>query len=288
MIDKKMKRIDLQMHTHYSDGKFSPKDVIDMALKKGMKAIAITDHDSVKGIEEGIEYSKDKDIEFVLGIELSCREEFYDGTIDILGLFIDHENEELKKFVERDRERRRIEKKEMVEKLNNLGYEISFDELVRESGESMGRPTIARILFKKYPGKFESVNDVFKKLIGEGKEGYVHREKTSVSEAMGVIHNAGGVSVLAHPGRYIRDLDGVVDKFIENGGKAIEVYYPYAKLFRVDEIVERGWIDRFKRIVEDKNLLVSGGSDFHDFERGSEIGDAGISDEEFERLKNFR
>jgi adenylyl-sulfate kinase len=277
--------VDLQIHSTYSDGKFSPKEILDMALERGMKAIAITDHDTIGGIEEAIEYCKDKDIEFVSGVELSCKEEFYSGTIDVLGLFIDSENEDLRRFIKKDQKNRYNEKKEMIEKLKGLGYEISFNELLEKSGDSLGRPAIADILFKRYPEKFSSSKEVFEKLIGEGRPGFIHRDKVRIKDAVNIINKSGGVSVLAHPGRYIVNVDKVIDKFVENGGEAIEVNYPYKDLLRIGEEVENGWIEMFKKVAENRGLLISGGSDFHDFDRGSRIGDSGLSIEEFKMLK---
>ena len=283
-----MKKIDLQMHTTFSDGKFSPQEVIDFALAKGMEAIAITDHDSVKGIVPALAYCKNKPIIFVPGIELSCRENFYEGTIDVLGLFIDHTNTALEKFIARDKERRIIEKKEIVTKLQKLGYQITFDELTKESGESLGRPIIARMLVKKYPDTFKTVNEVFANLIGEGKPAYVYREKASIKGAIAVIHEAGGISVLAHPGRYGESTDKIIRKFIDDGGKGIEVYYPYKKIFKISIEQEEALIKKFSGIAKKENLLVSGGSDFHDFERGTEIGDGGISREEFKKFSHYQ
>ena len=95
------KQIDLQIHTTASDGAFSPLEIIDIALKKGMKTIAITDHDTISGLKEAVEYINDKNIEFVPGVELSCHENFYPKTIDVLGLFIDYNNKDIRDFIKK-------------------------------------------------------------------------------------------------------------------------------------------------------------------------------------------
>lgn len=276
-----MKKIDLQIHTTASDGKSSPSEIIRLAINKGMKAIAITDHDTISGLREAMEYKKDKNIELVSGIELSCHEDFYQKTIDVLGLFIDYKNKELKEFIKKSQDDRIEEKKEIIKKLNNLGYKITFDELIQESGESLGRPIIGRILVRKYPEEFSTVDDVFQKLIGEGKPAFVPRPKVSMKKAVEIIKRAEGISILAHPGRYGNSFKEIIIKFEQDGGDGIECDYPYEKIIGISDNINK----RLRKIAEEKDLLISGGSDFHDLERGSEMGDCGLTDEEFYKLK---
>lgn len=278
-----MKKIDLQIHTNNSDGAFSPKEIVDFAIEKNMQVISITDHDTISGLKEAIDYSSDKNIIFIPGVELSCHEPFYSKTIDILGLFINPDSKELNDFILKCRVDRVNEKKEIIKKLNNLGYNLSFDELLKESGESLGRPVIARMLLKKYPNKFSSVDDVFNKLIAEGKPAFVLRPKTPMKQAIDIVDKAGGISILAHPGRYGNYLNEIIDKFKEGRGNGIEVDYPYNKILGIDDNVNL----RLREIANKKNLLMSGGSDFHDFKRGSEIGDGGLTKEEFNLLVDF-
>ncbi|MBS3072632.1 PHP domain-containing protein [Candidatus Pacearchaeota archaeon] len=279
-----MKKIDLQIHTNFSDGVFSPKEIVDLAIKNKMKAIAITDHDTISGLKEAIEYSKDKNLEFVPGVEFSCHEEFYTQTIDVLGLFINHKNEELNEFIKKCQGDRIKEKKEIIKKLNNLGYEITFDELLKESGDSLGRPVIGKILVSKYPNEFSNVDDVFKKLIGEGKPAFVPRQKTSIKQAINIIKRSGGISILAHPGRYGNFVFEIIGKFEKDGGNGMEVDYPYNKILGTGNEIN----DKLRVVAKEKNLLISGGSDFHDFERGSLIGDAGLTETEFDKLKDYK
>jgi len=279
-----MKKIDLQIHTNYSDGAFSPKEIIDLAIKSEMKAIAITDHDTISGLKEAVNYSKDKDLEFIPGIELSCHESFYPRTIDILGLFINHKNKELNDFIKNCQNDRINEKKEIIKKLNNLGYEITFKELIKESGDSLGRSIIGKILLRKYPNEFLTVGDVFQKLIGDGKPAFVPRPKTSMKQAIQIIKRAEGVSVLAHPGRYGNSIFEIIDKFTEDMGDGIEVDYPYNKILGISDDINL----KLRNLASEKRLLISGGSDFHDFTRGSLIGDAGLTEEEFEILKKYK
>lgn len=277
-----MKKIDLQMHSIASDGTFSPKELVDLAIKKGMRAIAITDHDTISGLDEAIEHAKNKDIEIVPGVEISCSESEFKPTIDVLGLFIDHKDPDLNVFLDKYKEERVNEKKKIIEKLNSLGYEITFQELLEEGSDSLGRPSIARILIRKYPEKFQTIPQVFDKLIGKGKQAFVPRKKSTLKEAIEVIKKAGGISILAHPGRYLDESYKIIEHFIESGGKGIEIDYPYQKICGIDDKINQ----EFLEIARSRNLIVSGGSDFHDLKRGSEIGDAGLSEEDFEKMKS--
>lgn len=281
-----MEKIDLQIHSTASDGNFSPTEVIDIAIKNEMKAIAITDHDTVSGIQEAIDYSKDKQIEFIPGIEISCKESEFKPTIDILGLFIDHNNQELINFLDKIKKDRVEEKKIIIKKLNNLGYEITLEELLKKADDSLGRPHIARILIEKYPEKFSTVDQVFNELIGEGKPAFHPRDKITMEKAINVINSAGGISILAHPGRYLNEYPDIIKKLISLNGDGIEVDYPYSKILKISEEKSDEINNHLRETASKENLLMSGGSDFHDFERGSEIGDAGLSEEEFQKLKS--
>jgi len=280
-----MKPCDLQIHTTASDGKFSSREIVDLALKKEIKVIAITDHDTISGLNDAIEYANGKNIEIVPGVELSCHEDFFTGTIDVLGIFIDHKNSELEDFLKECREERANEKKEIIKKLNALGYAVTFGELLKEGGESLGRPSLARILIRKYPEKFSTISEVFDALIGDGKPAFVLRKNTSMRKAINLIKKAGGISILAHPGRYFGGIEDIIDRFVGDGGNGIEVDYPYDKILKIDKEKSNGINENLREIAKEKGLLVSGGSDFHDFERGNEIGDGGINVEELNLIK---
>ncbi len=277
--------IDLQMHTNASDGKYSPKEVVTLAKKKGMKMIAITDHDTISGIAEALEQSKKTGVEVIPGVELSCHEPFYKHTIDILGLFIDPSSKALGIFMEANRHNRIVEKEEILRKLSELGYHITFDELHKESGESLGRPVIARMLVKKYPEQLTTVNDVFEKLIGDGKPAFVKREKTTMKEAIKIIKASGGVSILAHPARYGNDHETIIEHYVTDGGTGIETNYPNDKILGLTKERSEEFNNHIRQLAKQHDLLHSGGSDFHDEER-SHIGDGGVTEEEFKLLKN--
>lgn len=273
-----MKSIDLHIHTNASDGKYSPQEIVDFAIQKGMNKIAITDHDTISAIEEAINYSRGKNIEIINGVEISCEEEKLGiENIHIIGLFIDYKNKNFLELLNKLRDYRVEQKREMVRKLNELGYEINFEEVVQEVGDTFGRCHIAKILIKKYPDKFTKIREVLDELLMKGKPAYVKDKAISIPEAIEAIKNAGGISVLAHPGIYPH-LQKILDIFIESGGNGLELNYPYDTIYRLnkEEIIKR-----IKKISEENNLMTSGGSDFHDEERGTEIGEEGIDETEF-------
>jgi len=122
--------IDLQNHTLASDGENTPEQLVDLAVEHKLSAIAITDHDSIASLKPAIEYSKDKDIEIIPGIELSCDDPLFDyDKIDVLGLFVDYNNKELNDLIKHINERREGNKKLIIEKIKNLGYEIEYEGL---------------------------------------------------------------------------------------------------------------------------------------------------------------
>ena len=270
------------MHTTASDGELSPQQLIDYALKRGVEIIAITDHDEIKGIDEALEYAKHKNITVVPGIEVSCFQEYFFSEIDVIGLFIDHKSEAIQQLSVKFKEFRAEEKKEMIKKLNSLGYDITFEELLKKVNGSIGRPHIAKVLIEKYPNQFSSINDVFDKLIGKGKPAYAQRKKLSIKDAVGIIQTAGGIAILAHPGRYRKnEMLEIISIFSLAGGDGMEADYPYEQLMKTSNLINL----ELRALAGEKNLLISGGSDFHDMERGSEIGDAGVNKDEFKLLK---
>ena len=281
-----MFKIDLHMHTTASDGALSPKEIIDLAIQKKMKTIAITDHNSISSIQEALEYSEGKDIEVVPGIEISCESEDY-PEVHIVGLFIDYKNKELIKSLENLKQTGIKHKIKILEKLNELGYEISLEELKKIKGDVFGRPTIAKGLLKKYPDRFSNIKQIFKELLGANKKAYVKPKRISIKQTIQTIKNAKGISILAHPGVYLNKFEKIINEFIAFGGQGIEINYPYDKVYGLDKKLSELRNIKFKKIAEERGLLVSGGSDFHGGERDSELGGQGINDEEFMKLRSF-
>lgn len=128
-------KIDLHVHSTSSDGKLTPQELIDWAIESKIKAIAITDHDNVNGIKEAVDYSKNKNIDFVPGIEFSANPGDLAKEIHIVGLFIEYDNEKIRNLIVRQNEFRIENNKKIIKKLNELGYEITFEEALKEGWE---------------------------------------------------------------------------------------------------------------------------------------------------------
>jgi len=278
-----MTKIDLHMHSNYSDGKFSPRELIDIASKKGISAMAITDHDKATANKEAETYAKEKGIEYVHGIEITATPPEGVKELHIVGLFIDSENEEIKKIPERHKKYAIATAKKIIEKLNILNYKINFKELLEETkGEHFGRPFIAKVLMKKYPEKFQERGQVFDELLGKQGKSFVMPQGTELDEIIKIIHNAGGIAIVAHPWYLGENMLEILEKFVSFGGDGIELDCSPKDSFskNTEEILEN--------FAKKNNLVISGGTDFHEIKEGGiEIGDKGISEKEFLKLKGY-
>jgi hypothetical protein len=245
--------IDLHTHTTASDGTFSPKKIIDYAINKKIKVIAITDHNSVSGVNSAIKYSKGKDIEVISGVEIDCYEPSLNIIIHIVGLFIDTENKEL---------------------VNNLKKQKRklFNYLIRAI-----KYILKKTIFSSFLIKIKS------KLINKKP---VAIPSLSLEETIKIIKSSGGIAIIAHPGVINKEkLTPLIKLFKKYGGKGIEVYYPYNKAYEFNEIKTKETILNMKRLAISKKLLISGGSDFHGYGRNTDLGEKGIFQEELNKLK---
>ncbi|MFA6815528.1 MAG: PHP domain-containing protein [Lentisphaeria bacterium] len=250
--------IDLHSHSTASDGTFSPKDIVVTALYKGLKAIALTDHDTVDGLEEFLttgEKYKDK-IETIPGIELSCVNE-HGINFHIVGLFIQQNTPELQSLIQKVCVWRDERNHEICEKLIECGIPISWEEIQAECpGNVVGRPHIAAVLIRK--GYCNNNQHAFRKYIGRGRPGYVSRRCPLPEVSIAAIHAAGGLAIWAHP--YTRGrLTNVKCKELTaelqtQGLDGIEAYYTMHTPTQINSVL---------KIADELGLLVSGGSDFH-------------------------
>ncbi len=280
--------IDLHTHTRASDGVLSVEDIIAEAEKAGLNALAITDHDTVKAAKR-IKDIKTS-IEVIPGIEVSV----YDNRLDyidlhVLGLFIDPENPKLLSTLERLDKEREDQKKAIVSRLNELGYEITYEEARKKAEGSVGRPHIARVLMENYPRQFSSISEVFEKLLDQGKPAF--RSRTAffcLEDAIMLIHDAGGLAVLAHPAVYKYDLKKLLDDFKRLGGDGIETVYDYASNYGRNGYTEEANArirKELHQLAEEKGFLESGGSDFHGPNKGARLGHLDVPDEFLRKLK---
>ncbi len=257
---------DLHIHTYESDGTLSPTAVVHLAQKVGIQTIAITDHDSVNGITEALLVAKQVGIEVIPGIEFSCLYQMQE--VHILGYYIDVSNRELRQEISYIAEARRDRAEKIVRKLNKLGIEISYDRVRKiAAGDIIGRPHIAQAMIEK--NYIKNMQQAFSKsYIDKGGRAYVERYKLSPGEAINLIHNAGGIAVIAHPGLCYRS-NGLQEEDIvrikQNRLDGLEVFHSAHSVAQTDY---------YLNLAMNHSLLITGGSDFHGgtTKEGSEIG----------------
>lgn len=243
---------DLHIHTTKSDGTCEPNEIVKLAKNADLSVVAITDHDTVDGIDEAKEASRLYGVEVIPGIELNSYDDRQD--VHILGYFIDYKNDNFVKRLKDIRESRTIRAKLIISKLNAMNINITYSDVSSYTkGSFVGRPHIARAIVKA--GYAKSVKEAFDKYIGENSPAYVKRYRLHPFESIRMIANAGGIPVLAHPG-LLTD-KGIIKHLIANGLKGIEVYH--SKHSKSDT-------DFFKNFALENNLLITGGSDFHGVE----------------------
>lgn len=243
-------RFDLHVHTNQSDGLFSPEEVVDMSVTKNLKGIAITDHDSITGIERAINHSKKYyDFKIIPGIEISCIHN--DEEVHLLGYFIDYKNYDIINITETLKSSRLNRGIDMVNRLNELGLEVSIEEVKELSGEKyIGRPHIARAMIKR--GYVTSIQEAFSRYLNRGRPAYVERYKISITETISLIKKIGGISVLAHPG-LLKD-KSIINYCIELGIDGIECIHSKHNQSDISSMLD---------IAKKHNLIATGGSDFH-------------------------
>lgn len=241
---------DLHIHTYFSDSTDSPEEVIEQARQKKLAAIAITDHDTVEGIDPTIEAAAGSGIEVIPGIELSSNQNGRD--IHVLGYFFDYKNKKFLKKLKEVQADRLSRMKEMIQKLGALGIKgITLDEvLALGQSESIGRPHLATVLVQK--GHVANMKQAFNKYLAEGMPAYVDKFKLSPAEAISLIKEAGGISVLAHP--MVTNVDEMIPQFAKDGLDGLEVYYPNCA---------NNITSFYEGIAKKRKLLIAGGSDAH-------------------------
>ena len=280
--------IDLHTHTNSSDGTLSLAELVRRAESAGLSAIAITDHDTVQSARE-IARLQSK-IEVIPGIEFSV----YDNKLDyidihVLGLFIGPENEKLHSRLSALEIERENQKKSIIKKLNELGFIITFEDAKKFATGSIGRPHIARALIEKYPEEFHSISECFDKLLDQGKPAFKTRSAFfCLDECIDLIHGAGGLAFLAHPGFYKYDLEKLLADFKRLGGDGIESVYDYVsnagarKFNEEDNIMLR---KQLQQAAKEMGFLESGGSDYHAPNKGAKLGGLGVPDNFLKKMK---
>ncbi len=239
---------DLHMHTTASDGTLSPAAMVALCQQEGLKAIAITDHDTAAGLAEAQAACTALGLRLVPGVELSC--EVPGAEVHILGFLCNFEHGPLVELLARMRTGRQDRAAQAVEQLCRAGYTVELDRVLELGRESVGRPHLARVLVDA--GHANSMTDAFDRFLVRGKVGYVPRPRLFPEEAIQTIRAAGGIPVVAHPG-LIGD-DKWVSAFVAAGAMGLEAYHSDHSGAQAA---------KYARWAAEKGLLITGGSDSH-------------------------
>lgn len=245
-------KVDLHIHTTYSDGAFSPEKVVDTAIESELGAIAITDHDNILSYKIATQYAKDKNIEILPGVEINTIYKGYE--VHILGYFMDFNNSDFQKLIKTQQQARIKQTKEIITLLaKKAGIKIKFENIVSQvaQGGSIGRPHIAKAITNA--GGTSSSIEAYNKYINDNSNVYVQRKTVTPFDAVEVIYDAGGIPVFAHP--YDVDIASQLIKEMMNFGlRGIEAYHRKHS---------PAIIEYFSTIAEENGLIITGGSDFH-------------------------
>lgn len=250
----KNKTIDLHVHTKFSDGTDTPAATVLRGVNRGLAAIAITDHDTVAGVQEGIDQGLNSGLEVISGVELSA---VINGkSIHVLGYGLKAESPPLLESLGKIQTARKKRNREIIERLRDMGISINMEDLQNCSqGGQAGRPHFARILQQKHiVGNSE---EAFRCYLGSNGAAYVPREVLTAEEAINIIRKAGGLAVLAHPFTIDIDQTGLtklIEKLRDYGLAGLEVFYPSHSQEAQAELV---------RLSKKFNLIITGGSDYH-------------------------
>jgi len=275
--------VDLQCHTTASDGTLTPTELVALAAERGLRVIAITDHDTTAGLVEALAAGRRYGVEVIPGVEINT--DVPQGEVHILGYFIDWTDENFQATLTRLRQGRVGRAKRMVEKLADLGIHLAWERVQAIAGDSaIGRPHVAQALLEA--GYISSTSEAFERFIGRTGPAYVERVRMSPAEATRVIRAARGLPVLAHPiiagaAEVISeplDLEPLLDELTAAGLVGIEAYYP-------------GYPPEVTRdllgLAAKYGLVATGGSDYHGPNQGhGELGSVEVPVEVVEQLKN--
>lgn len=242
-------RGDFHCHSTASDGVLSPTDLIKLAYEQGVRVMALTDHDSTEGLEEA-RAAIEPDFTLIPGVELGT--DIPGAEVHMLGLFLDPDQPELQEILKKLRDGRLGRGEGMVTKLQEMGKEITWEQVQRIAGDaSVGRPHIAQALLDN--GEVETIKEAFDKYIARTGPAYVERDKMTPVEAVETIVRMGGIPCIAHP-RDLENLDDMLAELKAAGMVGMEVYY---KDYAPDEV------ERLRQLAEKHGLLSLGGSDYH-------------------------
>jgi len=276
--------IDLHLHSTFSDGSFSPEQIVREAKKANLSAIALTDHDSVSGVALFLKACERESLRGIPGVEISV--DYPRGTMHILGYFIDCSSRELNVHIEKLKAGRAARNRDILKKINNLGIPLSMAEVAAFAGEdNVGRLHFAQALVAR--GYVKTNQEAFDRYLAKGKSGYAERQRLTPRGGVEMILNAGGLASLAHPFTLELsppELEKQVSELAHAGLQGIEVYYPQHN---------PNLVKRYLALAQKFNLIATGGTDFHgkpmpDIKIGRGFGSLNVPDSVLTRLEERR
>lgn len=249
-----MRYVDLHVHSNASDGTFTPTEVVELAINKNLAAIALSDHDTVKGVAEAISAAKGSDLEVIPATELSC---YYKNVeIHILGLYVDYQNPEFLAELDRLEQARFQRNLDMLALFQQDGIHITLEDLLAGNPDSViTRAHFARALVEK--GVCKDKKAAFDRYVGVGCPYYLPKPQVTPEISIPLIVKAGGIPILAHPMLYkfgYAEVETLIQHLIPLGLKGIEAYHSSNNISQSDKV---------RSLALKCNLVVSGGSDFH-------------------------
>jgi 3',5'-nucleoside bisphosphate phosphatase len=270
-----MKFADLHLHTNFSDGTFTPEELVLHAQKSGLACIAVTDHDSVEAGARAATACAAVNMEFIPGTELTAEHE--DTELHVLGYFLDTHNQKLLAEIAKFQVVRQNRIHEMVAHINELGMPLKAESVFAMANcKSPGRPHVARAMVKE--GLVRSLDEAFERFLKKGRPAWVPKSKISALEAIELVHQAGGLAIMAHPG--LNRTDNIIPGLVTAGLDGIECFHTKHST---------AMSERYLEIADKYNLLVTGGSDCHGFSKGKPlIGTVKLPYEHVEKMKERR
>jgi hypothetical protein len=267
-----MKFADLHLHTSFSDGTWTPEELVLQAQKGGLSCIAVTDHDTVEGCARAGAACAAVAMEFIPGAELTAEQD--DTEVHVLGYFLDARNEKLLGEIAKFQIVRQNRIHEMVARVNELGVPLKAEAVFALANcKSPGRPHVARAMVKA--GHVKTLDEAFERFLKKGRPAWVPKSKISALDAIGLIHQAGGLAVMAHPG--LNRTDSIIPALVAAGLDGIECFHTKHST---------AMSERYLEIADKYNLLVTGGSDCHGFSKGKPlIGTVKLPYEHVQKMK---